>query len=639
MYLELVVNKLFDVTNTPGTRSIPRFLAPALLFGLLAVGLSADEGSTRPTVYVSPIVNATGETVLDPIAAAITSSLELNLSFLEDYEVVRDRDLEEAARLEDREAVTAEADAAAAAERTGADNVVFGLIELRDDRSIVLNVSVFAQSEGEVTITREENADSLVDVFAASDRAVVGLVGSFGGVALEFGAVELNPEGRQDLRWSVELDGEPVGDNISEIDTVLSGTRSLEITVEGEHRTSTVYSDDIDIRAGEVAEVSFLIPEVVPEDVELAEELQSTVEQSLVQPMNLPVAENAFLELRELVTAYPVGLEEAQQFLGEYPLRFDLAVKFGEMEAYAGNLIAGNSAGMQQLLNLAEETGERIDQAEPAAREAAAGDIVRLFDGLDALYRIELAAAMQTPDPDYEAVVEGYESFIELRRVAERHNVPGAHDSRIAAESGTRAAEAIVLRDARRTPVHHLLIGGTGAALTAGGGIMAFAGPADSLRDEADDLYTQYQESEDPVEISALREESESLYGQAAMWEIGQWTAIGVGAGALLYSAIARWRSTRAPELERDRLIDSRLATEASIAERIRAGEEATLLVRGYPPGDEATFSVDGRLASNIVLVDSRQSITIANVGAAISADDNLQLAAEQAPPIVVLDR
>lgn len=631
------------------SRSSARSFIVLLLIALIQVTspiyrLSADEPPDVPDVYVAPVENATGVAGLDAAAHAVSRTLELTLAFLDELEAVPTAELPQDVRGRMPAEVTDEQSAERVAETADVDNVLFGVLDLDDDNRFQVGLSVYAHAEEEVTHTHMETVGSQLEVFDASDRAVAELVGAFGDVTIEFGSIALDLEGPADRDWTVWIDGETAGENVERVDRLLAGERHLELEVHGQTGSGLVASERIMIEADDTTTVSVVFPEVLPVGEEHRIALRREAERSLVQPIDFAAASEPIEDLETLVAAYPRDMQADAEFLEIFDIRSHFASLMLRLEDYAGYALAREGFVERELFAVAQEAesavteliAERGEQAFDAVNE----DVHRLFDTLDALYRIEIADALYRDADDPQRAAELYEELYDVRTIAREYGVPGgraAYYSLVAEDLAK--AETLEEVHARRRPLRHLVIGGSGAGLALLSGASMLWGPIAGLQADVAEAEEGYDLAITPSEQAQYREELEELTPRVRAWRIAQWSAIGTGVGAIAYAAVARFLSTREIDQYREHIIDERLATEAAIAERIRAGERGTLLVRGLPPREAPQFQVGDRLATNMVLLSDDESPQTVSAPVFGSEADSFELEPEGMPPVIALDR
>lgn len=623
-------------------KRVATLLPAAVVISFVAVHVHAEE---QPTVFVGEVSNVTGHEGLDAAAAAVSNTLQLTVAFLAEYELVRRDDLSPETRESLPAQVASMREAVLASEVAAVDTVIFGLLDLDDDRRFRIVLSVYARDEGEVTLTHEETSERVVDVFGAADQAAAELVGAFGDVTIEFGSISLEAEGDHELAWTVWIDGEEAGTNVENVDGVLVGERTVEVEVHGETTSVTILSEQVEVLPAETITIGFALPPVEPVGAELRQAVRTEAERALVQPMEVAVAAAALDEISEIAAAYPDEVQpEEKKFLEVFPVRLQLASLLGQLEEYAQSALNEGANTTGRLLTLAREAEEILATVDHRGTEVSGtsigGDVQRLFDALDALYRIEIAGAVYGDETVYEDVSALYEELERVRAIANQLGVDGAGEAELTvAEWRERVAMLERLDDEPRDQ-RNFIIGGAGLGLAATSVLSMFVGPIAALQAEAEAAQESYDAAEEPVDIVYWREELESLAPAATAWRIGQWTAIGAGAGAAGYAAFDYLTGAPAPERIRDDFVEQeQLSLEAAIVERVRDVERGVLLVRGLPPAAVPSFRVGDRLASNVVYVgvdEAPQTINVAPVG---SDRESFEIDPAQSPAIVVLDR
>ncbi len=294
--------------------------------------------------------------------------------------------------------------------------------------------------------------------------------------------------------------------------------------------------------------------------------------------------------------------------------------------------------------------GTSTDPADAGARAVA--EALRNVQAADALLRLELAGLLE--EHYYEEALEVAGVWIGLRGEcaewaesgvaggAEADGIPAAADpvgvvermSGEEAEELVAEIERLVTLEEESRPAHHLVAGGLGAASLAGGAAIAL-GPARSAAERAEEAYEEYQAYDDPDDREALvaaREEAEEYRDTANRLRIAQWGAVGAGAAALTYAAVARWQSRRAPRRQRGEILEERLALERAVT-RERTETRGTLVVAA----DGAAHYDGDRVAGELHFVSRGSTITLRDAQPVGAPVEEYELDGGEAAPAVVV--
>ena len=244
-----VVPPQHRLTSTP----YKLLLLCILLLGTSATLLFAQEEALKPWILVVPPENRTDNSALTPAGVTVAQTMELTLQLLGEYEVrfVDPDRIPEAVISGDLDALEEFAE-----ERT-LDYVVFGGIESADG-AIELQASVWSRQEGVVTVTESTIAESMFDIFIATDTLTSEFLSAFSGQRIAFGEIRLIREGWNEGEYTVLVDGTPVGTTIRSAENVLIGNRFVEVIAEnGPMAGSSIFSAPVFVDEGEAVTIRF----------------------------------------------------------------------------------------------------------------------------------------------------------------------------------------------------------------------------------------------------------------------------------------------------------------------------------------------------------------------------------------------
>ncbi len=191
--------------------------APALLLALSA--LSAEETDPLPRVSVVPFINEENQHEYEILCDTATKTIELTLQLIGSYDVIPPI----AANPYTNPEILLEY-----SDEKKLDYVIFGKAYPNEAGQLVFQASVYDTVVGEVALTEERTAESILDTFDTADELVIRLMETFSGIHIGFGKVEFVNNGL-DGDYQVFIDEKPVGKNIEFLEKVLNGRRRIEI--------------------------------------------------------------------------------------------------------------------------------------------------------------------------------------------------------------------------------------------------------------------------------------------------------------------------------------------------------------------------------------------------------------------------
>jgi hypothetical protein len=239
----------------------------------------ATRGETRIRVHILPVENTSGNGQFDAVGTTVTGTVGLALRLLEDYAITTGAPaaITDLLPLPEDQAAR-ESRLTALAERLEVENIVFGevLPAPPDSASGIpsIRLAVFDRLSESITVDETRSPDSLFDIFSAVDELAADVLSGFSGRRIAFGSVRLAPErssaaagsapagsATPPLDYRVYLDNQEIGTNIRSIDSVLTGSHRLRITVTDRGQERIIYNQAIEIEEGRSSAISFVLPE------------------------------------------------------------------------------------------------------------------------------------------------------------------------------------------------------------------------------------------------------------------------------------------------------------------------------------------------------------------------------------------
>ncbi len=221
------------------------------LFFIIASLNSFSQDVIKPRIAVFPLINPSEDPQVDIISGNVKKTAELTLKMIDMYEVV-DADV---SSYENSSQWFTEY-----ASRNSIDSIIFGKAVMNDDGSILLEMSVFSRTDNDITITENETAETVFDIFDASDRLLISMMETFSGLEhIGFGNLRISNKGEEG-RYSVFIDNVLIGENVEELPKVLNGDRVVRIEQNRMLGLFVVAEEKIFLRENEQKVLEFSIP-------------------------------------------------------------------------------------------------------------------------------------------------------------------------------------------------------------------------------------------------------------------------------------------------------------------------------------------------------------------------------------------
>ncbi len=575
--------------------------------GMLAAQVEVD----RPRVLVLPIENRTELAQNDAVARTVTDTMTLTLRLLDAYEL-----LPPGTYTSDDAIGLSPAELGDLATALTADNVIFGAVDIDDQGVLTFSVSVYDHATGEITVRANSRAESIFDIFDASDDLITDAVSGFSGVRIGFGSLQLEAEGEGD--FLLYLDGSLVGKNITAVDRVLIGSRALEIRQERADREAVIHRQTLEIEEDQAHIVAFAFPVVTEEEQRREEELRAAIAWRLDSGVDPQGTGELIDELEELYTELEAGFVGGLREISFYRDRLALAramqgLALVDLEALAGeeadrvsDVVAEYRAPWdityRQYLIAADDLPD--DPAEGADLEPhqftaeerfrlVESDVRRNLTTFGTLASLERAGIVDEAEAD---LVDGYTAVTHRVRQPQAALPAPYDDWRVENRYINQAMIRYRRADERRRPFWHWIAGGVGVGALGYAGYVQFAGLIENREEKVEELIPQYESSTDFDEIVALRSEIQDAENQMAALELTRDIAIGAGATLLSTAVIARIVSLTRParawrRYRDDAYLDRWTAAGLDYRERsLDPGGPPQLLVLGR----EESFTVTG---------------------------------------------
>jgi hypothetical protein len=246
------------------------FTFPVGLF-LIAFAVSVPrsvvaEDMAKAHVAVVLFSNQTNSPSYDAACKAATETLSMTLNQLGRY------------RVQPMDSIDSKEDVlrAAAAEQN-LDFIMYGSMSKGESGGITCSLSVFDRAKGKTNLSQSRKAAGVLDIFDATDDLVVAVLESMTGSHIGFGSLTLTNTGEKGS-YTVLVDGSSAGANLASLDKVLIGQHKVTIVQKRMLGDREIAQTDVNIKEGETAELSFVVPYLMDDEKATVERLRSAIE-------------------------------------------------------------------------------------------------------------------------------------------------------------------------------------------------------------------------------------------------------------------------------------------------------------------------------------------------------------------------
>ncbi len=136
-----------------------KYIILIFLFGVSVSVYCSD--ALKPRIAVFPLMNPSKDTQIDIISENVKKTAELTLKMIDRYEVTDVYVSDYSDTQEYFSKYTLE---------NSIDSIIYGKADIREDGAIQLEMSVFSRGENRITMTETETAETVFEIFDASDK-------------------------------------------------------------------------------------------------------------------------------------------------------------------------------------------------------------------------------------------------------------------------------------------------------------------------------------------------------------------------------------------------------------------------------------------------------------------------------------
>ncbi|MCL2705569.1 MAG: hypothetical protein FWE72_05095 [Spirochaetaceae bacterium] len=267
-------------------------LFPCFLYAQTAV---------KPKITVFPLENPEKDLQIEVISRNVQRTVELNLKMMDTY-IVENNNISTYSGNNDW--------LLNYSTRNNIDNIIFGKAVVTKTGSVTLQMSVFNKANKSVTLTKTENAETLFDIFKASDLLAIGMIEGFSGLTLGFGELKFTNSGEKG-RYSVYIDNVLAGEDITSLTTIMTGNKTIKITQERMFGNYIVYNQKALVEEKKITEVIFNIPGFVSRETKAIEREEKIINKNWDDKYSKKTVDNSFERLFEALKAEGYSESEA----------------------------------------------------------------------------------------------------------------------------------------------------------------------------------------------------------------------------------------------------------------------------------------------------------------------------------------
>jgi hypothetical protein len=165
----------------------------------------------------------------------------------------------------------------AMAEEQHLDFIIYGTMSTSGSGGIDCVLSVFDRAKGKTALSQSRKAAGVLDIFDTMDDLVVSVLESMTGAHIGFGSLTLENTGEKGS-YTVLVDGVVAGENLTSLDQVLNGPRTVTIVQKRMLGESEIARLSVDVKEGETANFSFAVPLLMDDEKRKVEGLQAAIE-------------------------------------------------------------------------------------------------------------------------------------------------------------------------------------------------------------------------------------------------------------------------------------------------------------------------------------------------------------------------
>ena len=245
---------------------------------------------SKPVITVFPLENKEKDLQIEVISKNVQKTVELNLKMMDKYVVANNSVTSYTGTNEWLLDYST---------KNKIDNIIFGKAQMNKAGNVVLQMSVFNRESKSVTLTKTENAETLFDIFKASDLLAVGMIEGFSGLKLGFGELKFTNKGEKG-NYSVYIDNVLAGESVSNLTTIMAGSKTVRITQERMFGSYELYNNKAVIENKKVTEIVFNIPGFLEKEEKALGKEEANITKNWNDKSSTKSVDKSFTKLFEL---------------------------------------------------------------------------------------------------------------------------------------------------------------------------------------------------------------------------------------------------------------------------------------------------------------------------------------------------
>ena len=273
-----------------------------ILFTVSASIYSAE--TLKPRIAVFPLINPSKDTQIEIISENVKKTAELTLKMIDRYEVIDTSVTDYSDTPQDFRRYT---------EENSIDSVIFGKADIHEDGSILIEMSVFSRGENSIIMTESETAETVFDIFDASDRLLISMMEEFSGMEhIGFGSIKLANSG-ENGKYNLYIDNVLIGGNIEELPKVLNGNRVLRIEQNRMFGPYILIEESFFLKEDEAKMFDFSVPGFTDDELSKITALESFIDENWDEKYSSKKIDKNFERLEELFTVTDYSLSASDK--------------------------------------------------------------------------------------------------------------------------------------------------------------------------------------------------------------------------------------------------------------------------------------------------------------------------------------
>jgi hypothetical protein len=206
---------------------------------------SQDQVISNVRIAVLPLWYPEEDSIAPLLSDSVHSSIQWTLRFIEGYSLVDPESYPEG-----------QSELPGFIETQKLDHLIYGRVDI-DDGTYTVTLLLYDTEKDRVEMVEQGSVSSSLEIFSLADDLSVSLLEKFLGRELEFGSLVFENTGEGPGDFRVYINDIFFGENITAVDTFLSGTYRIKIDQKHEDDVFTVHEEQVTVEKDRRAEVEF----------------------------------------------------------------------------------------------------------------------------------------------------------------------------------------------------------------------------------------------------------------------------------------------------------------------------------------------------------------------------------------------